>query len=301
MKVFLSWSGKSSHAIAEKLHKWLPMVIQKIEPYISTEIEKGTRWSSDIAAELEGCSFGIACVTHENKDAPWLLFEAGALSKSVSEGKLAPVLFGMEQSDIQKSPLTQFQMTKFEKTEFFKLLQSINDSLESSLEGSILSSLFEALWPKLDSDISDILSTTVTTSAPQEPFDSDKIMGAMEELLTTSRAISQAVSRPDKILPEDYLEYILRKNDRFEPQGGPVGRRIDMLVERALNLISKFRSENDDGPNEHFETLMHVLLEIRMLARELASLRRNAGVHRSRLRSSPIEIQDTSDDAEKSE
>lgn len=83
MKVFLSWSGESSHAIAEKLHKWLPMVIQKIEPYISTEIEKGTRWASDIASELEVCAFGIACVTQENKDAPWLLFEAGALSKSV--------------------------------------------------------------------------------------------------------------------------------------------------------------------------------------------------------------------------
>lgn len=149
MKIFLSWSGDTSHAIAEKLFRWLPMVIQKVDPYISTEIEKGTRWSSDIAQHLEECSFGIACVTAENKEAPWLLFEAGALSKSVSEGKLAPVLFGLEQTDIQRSPLSQFQMTKFDRAEFLRLLQSINDSLEGGLDQDILNSLFDALLAKI--------------------------------------------------------------------------------------------------------------------------------------------------------
>jgi hypothetical protein len=298
MKVFLSWSGNSSHLIAEKLHKWLPMVIQKIDPYISTEIEKGTRWSSDIASELEGCSFGIACVTHENKDAPWLLFEAGALSKSVSEGKLAPVLFGMEQSDIQKSPLTQFQMTKFEKLEFFKLLQSINESLDASLETSILSSLFEALWPQLENDIAAILESKVNLPPHQEPFDADKIMGAMEELLTTSRAIGQAVSRPDKILPEDYLEYILQKNDRFLRPSASAVRRIEMLVIRALDLVGKLRSENSEGADNQFQSLMHVLLETRMLAREIAHLRRAGGDHRSRFKTLPIDIQDNQDETD---
>jgi hypothetical protein len=293
MKVFLSWSGKSSHAIAEKLHKWLPMVIQKIEPYISTEIEKGTRWASDIASELEVCAFGIACVTQENKDAPWLLFEAGALSKSVSEGKLAPVLFGMEQSDIQRSPLTQFQMTKFEKTEFLKLLHSINEALDSGLESGILTNLFEALWPQLEKDISDVFNSCAAVSSDQQPFDTDKIMGAMEELLTTSRAIGQAVSRPDKILPEEYLEYILRKNSRMEPGTASVGRRIDMLLTRALDVVSNVRAESDDTANEHFTALTHVLLETRMLAKELANIPRNA-FHRSRIRSAPIEMQDTS-------
>ena len=87
------------------------MVIQKISPYISTETEKGARWSSEIARELEHCSYGVSCVTPENKEAPWLLFEAGALSKSVSDGKVAPILFGLDHADIQKSPLSQFQFT----------------------------------------------------------------------------------------------------------------------------------------------------------------------------------------------
>lgn len=254
MKVFLSWSGRSSHQIAEKLHKWLPMVIQKVEPYISTEIEKGTRWGTDIAEELEKCSFGIACVTAENKEAPWLLFEAGALSKSVSEGKLAPLLFGIDQADIQKSPLTQFQMTKFEKDEFLRLLRSINDSLEASLDQFILDSLFEALWPGLEAEINDILKKApAPASSAGNAVDAGKVMGAIEELLTNSRAVSQVLSRPDRLLPEDYVQHVLRAS-------GAVGstldrRRLSYLLARALDELMRLKSM---VPDEHRKAVSDV-------------------------------------------
>ena len=82
MKVFISWSGVDSHSAAVALRDWLPSVIQLLEPYVSSEdIDKGARWSTDIAAELAGSDWGILCVTKENVQAPWLNFEAGALSK----------------------------------------------------------------------------------------------------------------------------------------------------------------------------------------------------------------------------
>src|SRR5579863_2718491 len=112
MKVFLSWSGELSHKIAIEMRDWLPFVIQSVEPYVSSEdIDKGTRWSIDIAKELENSSFGILCVTPQNLDAPWLNFEAGALSKAFNTASVSPFLFGLKPSDLKKSPLLQFQST----------------------------------------------------------------------------------------------------------------------------------------------------------------------------------------------
>lgn len=86
VKVFISWSGDISLKVATVFRDWLPSVIQSIEPYVSSEdIDKGARWSTDIAKELENSTFGILCDTKENIEAPWLSFEAGALSKTMEK------------------------------------------------------------------------------------------------------------------------------------------------------------------------------------------------------------------------
>lgn len=83
MKVFISWSGERSKKVALIFHEWLPQVIQSLEPFASSEdIEKGSRWNTDIAQELKESTFGLICVTKDNLSAPWLNFEAGALSKT---------------------------------------------------------------------------------------------------------------------------------------------------------------------------------------------------------------------------
>ena len=91
MKVFISWSGAISHQVALVLREWLPSVIQAVEPYVSSEdIDKGARWTTDISKELEASQYGILCVTPENIEAPWLNFEAGALSKTIDKSRVCP-------------------------------------------------------------------------------------------------------------------------------------------------------------------------------------------------------------------
>lgn len=100
--------------------EWLPQVIQVLEPYVSSEdIDKGARWSVDIAKELEASTYGIICVTPENVDAPWINFEAGALSKTLDRARVSPLLFGLKPSDI-KGPLLQSQGTVADKNDIWK-------------------------------------------------------------------------------------------------------------------------------------------------------------------------------------
>jgi len=59
----------------------------------SSERERGVKWLAEINKSLDGHSLGILCVTQGNKEKPWLLSEAGALSKHLGdEGRVIPYL-----------------------------------------------------------------------------------------------------------------------------------------------------------------------------------------------------------------
>ena len=79
MKVFISWSGAKSKAVADALGEWLPQVLQSVVPFVSSDsIRAGGRWQAEVASALEETSVGIVCVTTDNQVEPWLNFEAGA-------------------------------------------------------------------------------------------------------------------------------------------------------------------------------------------------------------------------------
>src|SRR5947209_4334253 len=95
-KVFISWSGDRSKALAEVLKNWIPELIQPIEIWSSEhDIDAGARWVQELNAHLEGCQNGVICLTPENLAAPWLLFEAGCLGKSVSRSRVIPYRLGL--------------------------------------------------------------------------------------------------------------------------------------------------------------------------------------------------------------
>jgi TIR domain len=126
MKVFISWSGERSRAIALALHGWLPTIIQTVKPWISEEdITKGARWAAELTKELEQTSVGIICLTPENLHAPWLIFEAGALSKTQQSTYICTLLYEIEYTDFQ-GPLAQFQYTRAEEDDMKRLVHDIN-------------------------------------------------------------------------------------------------------------------------------------------------------------------------------
>ena len=95
MKVFISWSGDSSRDVARALRGWQPKALQFVDPFMSeTDIDKGTRWATEVSAQLEAAKVGIICLTPGNLFKPWLLFESGALSKTLSSTYVCTYLLG---------------------------------------------------------------------------------------------------------------------------------------------------------------------------------------------------------------
>lgn len=112
MKVFISWSGEASNKIARLLRDWIPSVLQSAEVYVSSlDISKGDRWLPNITTKLAEHNYGIAILTPSNVEAPWIMYEAGAIAKSI-DGRLMPFLCGVSEVSLLKNPLSQFQYVK---------------------------------------------------------------------------------------------------------------------------------------------------------------------------------------------
>ncbi len=156
MKVFISWSGARSNAIAKALHDWIPSVIQVVRPFMSEEdIRKGSRWAVEIAAQLKDARIGLICLTPENLEAPWILFEAGALSNKLGD-LVCTYLFELQPGDVRE-PLGQFNATKAEKEDTRKLMHTINGALDQgALSQSQLDGAFEMWWSELEKVLANI-------------------------------------------------------------------------------------------------------------------------------------------------
>lgn len=121
-----------------------------------SDIESGARGLSEIAKALSSINYGLICLTEENVSAPWINFEAGALSKSVDDGRIVPLLLGFDPKRLP-APLGQFQARKIEKSGINRLILDINNASSKKIDASRLSMLFEKLWPSLETSINKIL------------------------------------------------------------------------------------------------------------------------------------------------
>jgi hypothetical protein len=150
MKAFISWSGDRSKNLALAIREWLPLVLHYVEPWLSeADIEAGERWAQSVAKELAASNFGIICVTPENIASPWVLFEAGALTKTLETSRVIPLLLGLELRDIS-GPLAQFQAKKLSQQGLSEVIQSIQKASEHPIPEARAKQLFDALWPEFE-------------------------------------------------------------------------------------------------------------------------------------------------------
>ena len=208
MDIFISWSGPRSEAVARALHGWLPKIVNAFKPWLSSsDIDKGARWSADVAVRLQAAKAGIICVTPSNVHSDWILFEAGALSKTLQNTFVCPLLIGLEPADV-KGPLAQFQATKTTRDDVLRLLKTLNTGLgETALAEAHIEEAFDVWWPKLEGELKK-LPPEDTSARPR---------------------------RPDRELLEEILGLVRNQNRPSSDQGAPPVKRE--LAKRILFLL----------------------------------------------------------------
>lgn len=151
MKVFVSWSGEASHAMAKALKDWLPNVIQAVDVFLSSEdIAKGSQWFAELGKELDESEFGILCLTRANLRAPWVLYEAGALGKRFGQARVVPLLLDLTMPELQ-GPLAHFNAAEADRDEIAKVVKAINAALgPDGLKETQLAKVLKTWWPDLE-------------------------------------------------------------------------------------------------------------------------------------------------------
>jgi len=190
---------------------------------------------------------GIVCLTASNLSEPWILFEAGALSKTKGS-YVCTFLLDIGAADVEP-PLGQFQHTTFEKEQVFKLMQTINRCVEANAERGLteanLETMFETFWPRLEKDLREakareegevvrrpdrqLLEEVLEILRAQEQRAQKKLPPLLFQLHGTSEdlagvtlpvSLSAPISAPNVVF-EDYIKYLGSKKESQKKSKAP--------------------------------------------------------------------------------
>lgn len=235
MKVFISWSGKLSHQFAVAIKDWIEESIQAVQPWLSSEdIEKGSAWFDEIRKQLDDTSIGILCLTQENLNNPWVLFEAGAVFKGNSDHRVITLLVDLDYSDV-KPPLSQLNHTKITKEEMLKLFHTVNKQLGSSaLSDDVVQRIFNKGWEDLELKFNKYLKGSENKEKHKiERTDRD----ILEEILSLVRTTEQRAVRK----PSDAIKGKRANRSRFH------WSLDDSELSMRIKLIEKIRTTDGTG------------------------------------------------------
>ena len=230
--VFISWSGTRSKHVAVALNSWLPAILQSVKPWLSQNIDKGARPLEEISKALDSIRVGISCLTPENLQAPWILYEGGALSKGIGEkSRLCTYLLGgLEPKDIPP-PLGMFQHTRPTRGDTLDMLKSINKAVsDDPVPEGTLEKLFEKMWPELDNSIK---TMPAPDSAVPEKRSLESMVAEMLDMMRAEQGRKEQEAREQawqRMWTQSYLNATLLTK--------PTSQRLPMIVDNAKWVAS---------------------------------------------------------------
>ena len=232
----------------------------------------------------------VICVTPESLNAPWLLFEVGALSKALESSWVCPVLYGMEPTDVQ-GPLAQFQATRTTKDDMRRLLSTVNRRLEAPLADLQLDTLHDLLWPQFAEKLDAVSKISGGHRQPHR-----QTPELLNEMLARIRAIERQVtdtkSRDDSLRRRALMSRS-GSGDRIEElkeRLAFVTRRIEESERARLSIEAIIEGLGDDDAIKKGELLVqrdNYLARHAMHRREFEALGADYAAMRKELESLP--------------
>jgi hypothetical protein len=236
MRIFTSWSGERSKAAALGLKSLLQDLFEDaVQVFVSDHISPGEAWAKRLGTELEESEFGILCLTQENFQAPWLLFEAGAIAKKFGTSRIVPYLIDQLPSASERSPLAQFQHVRADHEGTHRLVETINSIRENPKPMDRLERSFAKWWPDLEQTLN-VLQGSIQN---QPVVRSDREL--LETILQRVEGLWQARGESRNSLTDlPSAELVHLRNLRDQPtitytRGGGLQRELRHL--RDLGLI----------------------------------------------------------------
>lgn len=272
MVVFISWSGDRSRKVAELLVDLLQNVIQTSKPWMSQHsIEAGEDWFRAIERGAGSTVFGILCLTPENQENPWILYEAGLLRKGFESSRVSALLLGLSTKDV-RSPLREINNVPFSKEGVLKLFQTFNANTENKLVPERISAVFEMAWSAFETKVKEILSTPLEDEIKNDvnqPSFNLEILARLRSI--ENRILSQAPKQlgvlPDVMYgpPIDRIVTVFKNPDYVQ----------EIAFSKVIDLIKAYRPTieiTETKANEELEFITSSAVDMIHIGRMLESL-----------------------------
>jgi hypothetical protein len=231
-RIFVSWSGERSRSAALGLKSLLVDVLgESLDVFISAHMDPGVVWVHELGKELEGSDFGILCLTRDNLQSPWLLFEAGAIAKNFGAARVVPYLVD---ALVLTGPLNQFQHVRADRQGTLRLLEGINALRAKPMQLDRLHRSFDKWWADLEQTLANLPAATHPATDISDRNLLETIWQGVQSLLN-----SGAQTRANILaLPKAETAHLLNLRDRPEMvyRGGDSVKK-EMRMLRDLGLI----------------------------------------------------------------
>ena len=187
-------------------------------------------------------------------------------------------MVNIKPSDI-KGPLSRYQATRFEKADFFQLIESINKALDTPLDSKVLENTFNAMWDSLEAEAMDLINKFSQKGDSQNKkghITESEGNNPLEEILQLLRKQSAILSNPQQLLPPDYMEHIQMS---MYSRNREMYTENQMIFEELINVLEKTLIRLQSFPNY---PILNQFIEIFNYEEILMVLLHNADMSRNK-------------------